>query len=269
MRYKTLMRKTIAIQVTNVREESLLADKQALYEIGIEPIYFGLIPFSDEVTGADSFDSFDEVITFGPVKALKLWQRGLMPKSSIFFYDRDAFDQWQYRVRLGKHLLNYDASYARLGSIKNKPLPVASFVKPTSDLKAFAGIQVEAGGTVAQALSGATQDNSLSDDELILIAPLHHIAHEYRSFVVNGEIVDTCSYRSCGRLKWDKSIPDEKKAIVTFHDGIADMYRPHHTYVMDTAMLSSGEFKVIEYNCLNCSGKYECNRADIFKALLS
>ena len=79
------MRKTIAIQVTNVREESLLADKQALYEIGIEPIYFGLIPFSDEVTGADSFDSFDEVITFGPVKALKLWQRGLMPKSSIFF----------------------------------------------------------------------------------------------------------------------------------------------------------------------------------------
>ena len=58
------MRKTIAIQVTNVREESLLADKQALYEIGIEPIYFGLIPFSDEVTGADSFDSFDEVITY-------------------------------------------------------------------------------------------------------------------------------------------------------------------------------------------------------------
>ena len=259
--------KTIAIQVTNMREEEFLADKQALETLGITPIYFGLIPFSDEIIGAEAFDNFETVIAFGSTKLIRLWQRGLTPKSATVFYDEIRFDQRIHAEVLGEHLLNHQALYSTLGTERHTLMCKPMFVKPSNDLKAFPGMLVERGQTISQALSQSTQDCSLSNEEPILVAPIRQIDREYRSFIVNGKVIDTCVYKRDGRIAWSPATLVEKSSIKAFADGMSALYTPYHSYVMDTARLVDGELTVIEYNCLNCSGKYACNRVAIFDAV--
>src|SRR5574343_578049 len=88
--------KTIAIQLNHTREAELLEYKYALEEIGVEPIYYGLIPFSHDVTGAEDFSKYEAVIPFGTIKLLMLWQGGFLPPNVKIIYDEAKFDQSNY-----------------------------------------------------------------------------------------------------------------------------------------------------------------------------
>jgi len=262
--------KTIAIQITNIREEDLLADKEALQSIGVDPICFGLIPFENEIIQAKDFERFDEVIPFGSVKIVRLWKAGHLPANAKIFYGcYDNFDQRFYSGKLRTLLLNFPAGYCRLGEIKERLFGGSAFVKPVNDLKAFAGIIVAEGERISDRLAAGTQDSSLTDNEPILVAPLRPIIREYRSFIVDGRVIDSCAYKFGGMVKWAAASQDEKAELLAYHEEVSEKYRPGRTYVMDTARLPSGELKVIEYNCLNCSGKYACDRAAIYRSVLA
>src|SRR5690349_15928072 len=145
------MKLNFAIQLNHTREEELLEYQMALREVGYpDPIYYGLIPFSNEITDAERFDDYDVVVPHGTVKLIKLWQNGLMPRSTKIFYHEPSFDQFNYSRLLPTYLLlNGEAIYTTLGRIKDSVLNYRKpmFIKPTRDLKAFAGVIIEGGQT--------------------------------------------------------------------------------------------------------------------------
>ena len=257
-----------AIQLNHTREEELLEFQMSLREIGFDPLYYGLIPFSDEVTGTEDFDKFDVVVPYGTVKLIRLWQKGLLPKSVQVFYDEPSFDQFNYgRVIPKELLLNGEAIYSTLGHWKDVPMTRDVFVKPTRDLKAFAGCMVYKGQTAGEEIFSRPQDSSLSDDEVILIAPLREIVKEFRNFVVDGKVIDSSIYKIGSKVTYERPSAEEFEQINRFFDIVKSHYEPHDVYVVDFALLADGQWVVIEYNCLNCAGMYASDRRKVFSAI--
>lgn len=259
----------VAIQLNHTREEELHTFKASLQSIGVEPIFYGLIPFSDEVTGAEPFADYDQVIAYGSTKLIRLWQKGVMPKGTTLFYHEPSFDQFNYtRLIPKKLLLNGDAMFTTLGRIKDTSFGRQVFIKPTRDLKAFAGLFVEKGRTPAEVIFSFPQDSSLTDDETVLVAPMQHIVKEFRCFVVDGKIIDTSIYKVGSKVIYVVPTEHERQMVADFFKEVSAHYEPHHAYVVDFALLESGKMVLIEYNCLNCSGMYTVDKSKVFSALI-
>lgn len=264
------MNKTIAIQVTNIRynsEEQLLEYKSACEKLNIDPIYFGLIPFSNEITGAERFSDYASVIPFGSIKIVKLWMQGLLPKSTKIFYDNIRFDQYYYAGFLPGRILNV-GSNTFLGAIKDRVYPDGCFVKPTKDLKAFPGLLIPPGGTIAEELSKSQQSSDLTDEEIVLVAPIQIIQQEYRCFIVDGKFISGSTYKVASEVRWKPLTAAEEDELSDYFQIIKALYEPSKAYVIDFARMDNNELKVIEYNCINCAGMYCADRAKVFQALL-
>jgi ATP-grasp domain, R2K clade family 3 len=55
--------------------------------------------------------------------------------------------------------------------------------------------------------------------------------------------------------------------VIAEAQAFADKWLPLDCIVMDLALLTTGEVKVIEFNAINSSGFYACDVKKIFKAL--
>ena len=262
----------VGIQLNCTREEELFETQIALREVGIDPIYFGIIPFTTEMTGIEDFSKYDKVIMHGSVKVIDLWQKGYLPREAVIWYDVEKFDQLFYSCYFPKELLlNGGATYGKFGFMKDRPMSVASFVKPSKDLKAFAGMIIEEGRTITEEVFSRQVSSSFSencDDEIILVAPLKNIKKEYRNFVVDGKIVDSSIYKIGSKITYEVPTEEERKGIQTFFDTIKEYYEPHDSYVVDFALLEDGSWNLIEYNCFNCAGMYAVDRRKVFAAVI-
>lgn len=262
------MTATIAIQDVLVPHVEVVKDLAACAAVGIKPIQFGLIPFSDEVTLNEPDDR--PAIPFGSTKLVRLWLDGKLPKGWTIFYDEQAFDQRHWGTIISDLALNSGARPSCYGAMKDRQAPTRSFVKPATDLKQFAGLLLEEGETLAARLSLQTTDMHLTDDTPVIVAPFQEIVTEFRCFVRasdvgNAEIIEIGRYKTLGRS--DQSKPNEQefdkiRAVVS-----ATRYDPAPFYVVDVAILQDGSAKIVEYNCINCSGRYGIDRGKLFQAL--
>ena len=261
-----------AAQLNHTRDEELFEYQMTFRELGLEPIFFGIIPFTTETTGTEPFSEYDKVMVMGSVKIIDLWLKGFLPKESAIFYDEEKFDQLIYSRYFPKELmLNGEAAYGKFGFMKDRPMSVASFVKPSKDLKAFPGLIIEKGRTIAEEVfsrqvSSAFSENA--DDEVVLVAPLKDIKKEYRNFVVDGKIVDSSIYKIGPKVTYEVPTQEERAEIQAFFDVIKELYQPHDNYVVDFALLEDDTWNLIEYNCFNCAGMYATDRRKIFKAVM-
>ena len=261
-----------AVQLNHTKDEELFEYQMSFRELGLEPIFFGIIPFTTETTGTEPFADYNKVICIGSVKIIDLWSKGFLPKEAAVFYDEEKFDQLFYSCYFPKELLlNGGATYGKFGIMKDRPMSVDSFVKPSKDLKAFAGMVIEAGRTIAEEVFSRQVSSSFSenpDDEVVLVAPLKNIKKEYRNFVVDGKIVDSSIYKIGSKITYEVPTKEEREEIQAFFDVIKGYYEPHDNYVVDFAMLEDGTWNLIEYNCFNCAGMYATDRRKIFKAVM-
>ena len=263
----------VGIQLNCTREEELFEFQMALREVGVDPIYFGIIPFTTEMTGIEDFAKYDKVIMHGSVKVIDLWQKGFLPREAVVWYDENRFDQLIYsRCFPDDLLLNGLAEFGRFGKLKDCPVSADCFVKPSKYLKAFAGIIVPKGKTIyeevySHQLSSNFADNP--DDEVIMIAPLKEIVKEYRNFVINGKIIDSSIYKIGTKVTYEVPTQEERVALEAFLEVLKKYYEPHSAYVADFALLEDGTWNLIEYNCINCAGMYAVDRRKIFNALIN
>jgi hypothetical protein len=86
---------------------------------------------------------------------------------------------------------------------------------------------------------------------------------EYRWFIVGGKIISGSIYRKNDALYKERVI--DSNTILTAQK-LADMWLPHECCVMDTALIGT-ELKVVEFNCINCSGFFDHDISAVFKAL--
>lgn len=102
----------------------------------------------------------------------------------------------------------------------------------------------------------------VSEDTEILISDIKDFlgSYEFRSFVCNGKAVTTCYLDSHGRT-WNAEgfIPPDDSLLETansFAEEAAASTEIPSGFVIDTALLASGEFIVIEGNPAWCSNPY-------------
>ena len=260
----------LAFQDTNIEFGELEQINNALSELNADHISFGLIPFTNIVSTGDEW--IESTIMMGSTKLAKLCLRGVLPKYGIIFYDERKFDQSYYIRYLKSELLNSDAEFFKYGLIKDVVYTYECFIKPSSDLKYFAGtVLYPCDNTISSELEKVRIiDCDLSDDTWILVNKyvINNIQFEYRAFIINNEIIDCCQYIKNKKVTPRVLADDIRSELYAYIDKIQEIYSPHDHYVIDIAELDDGTFKVIEYNCINCSGVYVNNRALIYKKLM-
>ena len=271
------MKPLFAVQVTDRHELELHKTIDALKNVGLDYETFGLIAFTDDITNLDAFPTDRPVIPICGTKLLNMYLRGLVPDNWQMFYDRTEFDQSFYSPIYGEYLLNHGAEYWPYWKIADQVLTEARFIKPVDDGKSFAGLIVESGQSLNEALEKQTTQ-FFDERDMVLVAPVQNLGREWRMFIVDGDIIDISEYRDHGRVKAKETPPEVQDMLRSYYRSNFRHKRKIDSYVMDVAEIfphshlatpeeSGREFRIVELNCLNCSGAYKIDLEAVYSAL--
>lgn len=242
---------------------------------------FGLIPFTPEVTNWESFPEADSYFVHCSTKALRIFTEGTIPATEIFvgadeehaekllkrirngiFYDADRFDMSKYMKHVPRQLLNGRGEIMKLGELMERSFKTPKFIKPGRDLKLFTGAVLEAGTKFSEYLNTIQYDMHFhtSMDENVIVADPVEILAEWRFFVVKGSIAAASQYRKFGQLKWTRDIPTH---ILEGAKKMVGLYKPARCFTMDLALTGNLDLRIVEYNCINCSGLYNADVGEL------
>lgn len=220
--------------------------------------YVDLIPFTNNI----EVDPDTDYIPYGST-ALTVIAKEQYNWSGLHF----SLDTFNYEAALQNRDDMLNNNVMRLDDAINfftKQDPnTLFFVRPSADLKQFSGdvfSAKECHDWFKDMMECATSGSyKLDPDTKVVVSLPRKIYKEVRCFIVDGEVVSSSIYRENGVLI-QKRCEDEA------FQKIANKWLPDDCCVMDLAYTSYG-YKVIEFNCINSSGMYDCDKEKIFKSL--
>lgn len=251
-----------ALQTTLINTESALRIAEALRGLGKGFVMADHLPFTEEfVTDIEG----DDYLPYGSTTLMKIaHKRGWKGLA----FDPDTFRHTAWTYHNGTNMLNREACSMTVQEAaeefaKWRP-DRKMFIRPNDDLKLFNGGVLTA-AEIAADFSNAVESSKgdFPPDAVVVFDYPKRIDAEWRCFVVDGNVVDSSMYRCEGRML--KRHEDNPAIKYQFQD-FAGEWLPHRNCVMDVA-LTRGEFKILEFNCINASGFYDNNIELIISAL--
>lgn len=229
----------------------------------------GIRPFTTEITGLEDADMSGPVMAYGSTKLVKLVSElGLRPG---VFFDYSTFNVMAWKNCLGIKMAN-QFNFVQISRLcESCPIELGTektvFIRPVMDLKAFAGAVKPEGVSLRQFFADKFNGAPYTDYKNIMVATAEpkEIEGEWRCFIVNREFVTGSQYRIGGELKPSSELPSKLEEFV---NRTRNAWLPHDHCVMDVAMID-GEFKVMEFNCINASGLYAADAEKLVDALNS
>lgn len=245
-----------------------------LYRFGFPVHFFKHVPFSKELIWIDveekelqnAYRSMSimnpanppegkNVMAFGSVRFSHFANEfGWKPGS---FYNENH-DYNVYSQYWRENMLNWDSRIQRLGD------PVEEeffFARPTGDTKTLKG------ETYGKKMWEFCVDNALTNganpDELIQICSPKEIMQEVRCFVVNGKVVTASFYKIGDRVVYQECFEED---LLSFAQEMVDHYQIADAFVIDVCRTDKG-LKIVECNCINCSGFYHINEQKLIEKL--
>lgn len=271
------------IQDVNISYDKVEAVVKTLSDLNYEFKSFGVIPFTTDLTGLENILEKDAVyITISGTKVLSVLNDvndivelnefltdeqlryhdiHLKNLKKSVFYNFHNFDQLNYS-KLDLPLLNDNPEVFLIGDNLDVSFNEDKFIKPSRDLKAFDGGIIKKGQTINEFIKSKMYQ-PFYKEEFAIVSDLKKIYSEYRFFVVNKEVITGSLYKEGDILKKSSIIPED---ILIKAKEYAQLYQPHDVFTMDLAKTSEG-IKIVEYNCWNCSGHYDCDLTKIYKAI--
>lgn len=210
------------------------------------------IPFSDDGVILEEEISVNEpLFCFGSNTLCKIMlKRGYKPAA---FYSSNSSMPNLLKM-YGKEMLNSDMIFAPIGKLKPKKEPF--FLRPAQDTKAFtSGLWSKDELIKFQESLSKLKDGEFSTvnlDTLAVCSSEKMIYAEYRYFIINGKIISSSKYKSHDRVT---ILPNVDGYIDSYVEKIIGIYQPEIAFCLDIAETPNG-LKVIEVNCINCSGLY-------------
>ena len=234
---------------------------ETLERLGLEYESCRFIPFIHEI---EFKTERKDVWCYGAIKLADVAKKyGFLPGSMM----NDNHDFEVYSPKYGLHMLNAE------GICMNfiDPLPkddkwTMFFARPTKDTKVFSG-QIFMRHSWDEYVSHCIENNTyniISDETRIMISPLKEIYQEIRCWVVGGKVVTISQYK-IGTRVFAQNMDHEKDAW-DFAQQMANIYQPARAFVIDICRTEKG-FKIVEINCINCSGYYDMNFQKLVMAL--
>ncbi|MDN3095893.1 ATP-grasp domain-containing protein, partial [Enterococcus faecalis] len=120
---------------------------------------------------------------------------------------------------------------------------------------------------LAQALEKMTHQ-PIDPAQGVLISDLQNLGREFRMFVVDGEVIDIAEYRNRGHVQHKKVYAQDADKLRAYHRTVHHPTAPR-AYVMDVCEVVEDvtDLRIVELNCLNCSGPYTVDRAQVYSAV--
>ena len=233
-----------------------------------------VFPFSNKVVELkDILESFDldelqeftppdePFMVFGSVKlsriAYQKWHRGT--------YLNENHDYEIYSKFYKEELLNHDCDIVSFNHDSRNWKDEYMFIRPTLDSKLFNGkkfSKAEWNDFVQYNFKNFNKDINLNEQKVV-VASLKEIEEEVRFFVFKGKVVTGSRYVFEGKFSPYKWYNDEAKE---YAQKMVDLYQPAEAFVIDVCLTNKG-WKIVEINCFNCAGYYECDLERILKCV--
>lgn len=242
----------------------------ALKKLNYEIVPFGVIPFTDTITGLDDIKSTDTVIIragtkivglLGEMKSDNISPEVMKVLNNGISHSVKNFDQ-AYYSNLDLPLLNSNPLILDLKKDLYASFSTDKFVKPSSDLKAFTAGVMNA-GTVLKNFIESHYYRSNYADETVLVHDVVEINAEYRFICIEDKVIEGSRYRDNNQLIVNNSIP---KSVLDCANEYVKLYNPSDIFTMDLAETPMG-IKIVEYNCWNGSGLYAMDIPKLFSTV--
>jgi hypothetical protein len=171
-----------------------------------------------------------------------------------------------YGKYYGENMLNHDGRIINFGDKAPDDYPELFFARPTKDTKQFTGqvFSKESWNEWSKEIEDSSLKQTLTKETQILIAPCKNIQQEIRCWIVDGKPVTISQYKIGSRVNY-LNMDNNQEALI-FAKEICDLYCPARAFVLDIC-LSNDEYKVVEINCINCSGFYDGNMSKLIQSL--
>lgn len=248
------------VQKTIFAEEHFNSLVDTLFRMGLDYEIVRFIPFEHDV---EMNSKRKDIWPWGGVNMAHLTAKYQWKPGSMF---NENHDFAKYGEGFGmENMLNGEG--VCIDFTEEVPLQEhVFFARPTLDSKLFSGQPFTIDGWkgyvnmckengVAEAIQSSTK---------ILVAPLKEIQQEVRCWIVGGKVVTASRYKLGQRVS--KANYDNESFFVDFAQKMAEKYQPAEAFVLDIC-LSMDQLKIVEVNCINCSGFYHCDIQKLIVAL--
>ena len=218
-----------------------------------------------------SFKDDDCVIFQGSIQ-LALWIKRNKPWIPGVWLDADKLKCTYYYSHLGEFLFNEDYEFTTVGEYKRKYLHYFAkygkddclFVRPNSGLKSFTG---QLFYKERHATDWAYFNQCSSAEDIVVVSSPKVTGTEYRVVIANGEPITASMYYFDGK---SKQLPGAPKEVYEFAEKVATVIDREMglapMYVVDVVVCGGQAPKLMEVNCFNCAGLYECDKGIIVDA---
>lgn len=243
---------------------------------GIAYNTFGNIPFTDIITGLEVISADEKFVFRAGVKVIGIFDR-LFDLRDIGFPENDEkllrslkngiwhssnLDQENYSW-FDLPLLNKGSRFAGFDEVADERFDRLMFIKPSEDLKVFAGGILEVGQSPREFIESVYHFANYDESVILLSEYIGNIECEARFFCIHDEVIDGSYYKINGAVK--HMVLENDSAIMRVAREYAKLYQPELVYAMDIARLGDGSYRIVEYNCFNGSGMYKVDIARVFK----
>ncbi len=176
----------------------------------------------------------------------------------------DNHDYRIYSQYYKENMLNWDSKILQFGDKFEAP-GYLFFARPCEDTKTFTGqvFTKESWDEFVQYHLTNGHTTTLCATTSIQVCSLKDIQREIRCWVVKGKVVTASQYRIN-----EKTIYSEctEPFILDYAQSMVDLYCPADAFIIDIAMVDD-KLKIVEINCINCAGFYDCNLQKLVEKL--
>lgn len=261
------------IQENIFRQENEQKILETLEKLGLEYETVDCLPFVDDLKYQTERK---DVFCFGSVKMAHIATKENFVPGSYFGGNHD-FEI--YSKHYGKHLLNHDSVVQHYtdpinfveytGSAHQPWKEICKFIRPTKDSKLFTGrvfSQMKWEDLVKDQLTPYLNQEFVNPNNfngMVQVSTPKVIWKEARVWIVDGKVVTSSYYRFDNSIAYEEYVAPEG---LEFAQEMANLYQVADAFVMDICFTPDG-WKIVEINCINCSGFYKGDLQKIVIAL--
>lgn len=219
-----------------------------------------VIPFSDDPPAL--VEDQENVIFYGSTTLIKNVYAAQKWKPGVWF-NPNSYEFENVLKGYGKeNLLNGDSEVITVKELLSRDYPFDEilFVRPAADMKEFTGAAMEF-QEIKKWDGFKSSKGPFSVETKVQVATPKNIEAEYRTVVVDKQVITSSQYRRNNRFNCRDEVP---QSIIDYASEMAQLYQPSDVFVLDVCELTNRTLKIVETNTFNASGFYW---ADYYKII--